>query len=169
MSYYTRKSYYQHIYRLRYITRYSNRLRNIEEDVAQHSFFVAAIILELYDHYEFDLGIALQAAIAHDILEADISDITHDIKVTHPELNNAIIAAEHMEISNYPLAVQRGYFLFDSHTVEGKIAQLADVLQVYQYILAEESLGNITTADIRTASEDRITQLEKELKDHERH
>ena len=48
--------YYNKIYRLEYIIRYSNVPRIHDESVASHSFFVAAILMKLNDDYDFDLG-----------------------------------------------------------------------------------------------------------------
>jgi 5'-deoxynucleotidase YfbR-like HD superfamily hydrolase len=163
------REYEDFIYRLKFITRYSNRFRVTDEDVAQHSFFVAAIILQLYETYEFDLGIALQAAVSHDILESDLSDVTHDIKKRHPRLQRAIEEAERLEIKKYPESVQIGYSIFEAQsTIEGLIANLADVMQVSQYARAEESLGNSTMRDILVESLQRAAALRRRLQEHVR-
>ena len=57
------------IYRMKHIIRYSNIQRISNENIAEHSFFVAANILELSKEYEFNIGKALQMAIVHDILK----------------------------------------------------------------------------------------------------
>ena len=155
------------IYRLRYITRYANRIRVRDEDVAQHSFFVSAIILKLHDDYKFDLGLALQLAVSHDITEADLSDVAHDVKQKHPKLAEEIKNAEIKELAKYPAAVIKGSVLFNAcSTVEGLIANLADVIQVRQYVLSELSIGNSTLSDIDIDSRSRMASLRKELKPH---
>jgi 5'-deoxynucleotidase YfbR-like HD superfamily hydrolase len=163
------REYYENIYRLRFVTRYSNRLRTIDEDVAQHSFFVAAIILRLHDIYDFDLGLALIAAVSHDIMESDLSDVTHDIKERYPRLRRCISEAEQAEIVKYPRAVQAGFSIFEHvSTVEGLVANLADVLQVVQYVRAEESLGNSTLSDVKQGALQRATALKRRLAKYER-
>jgi 5'-deoxynucleotidase YfbR-like HD superfamily hydrolase len=160
--------YYQHIYRLSFITRYSNLIRIRDEDVAQHSFFVAAIVLKLHEKYDFDLGLALQAAISHDITEGDITDVTHGIKRRHPDVAKSIRNAEDIEIRKYPQAVRTGVNVFESKCVEGLIANLADVLQVRQYVNTEVALGNTSMSYILTETARRINKLEEELYYYER-
>lgn len=161
--------YYSRIYRLAFINRYTNVVRVRNEDVAQHSFFVAAIILKLYDEYHFDLGLALQAAISHDITEADLSDITHDVKRDNPELAEAIKKAEQRAIRKYPQAVIEGFELFeDTEAVEGLIANLADVIQVEQYVSSEIQLGNNAIGEIEAETRLRKHRLRKVLKTYAR-
>lgn len=160
--------YYTQIYKLSFINRYTNVIRVRNEDVAQHSFFVSAIVLKLYDKYVFDLGKALQAAISHDITEADLSDITHEVKFKHKNLANEIRLAEEKEIQKYPEAVIEGVQIFNSISVEGLVVNYADVLQVNQYVLNEISLGNKNIFKIRIETERRINELKKELKQYER-
>jgi 5'-deoxynucleotidase YfbR-like HD superfamily hydrolase len=160
--------YYTQIYKLSFINRYTNIIRVRNEDVAQHSFFVAAIVLKLYDKYIFDLGKALQAAISHDITEADLSDITHEVKFKHKNLAKEIQLAEEKEIQKYPKAVIEGVQIFNSNLVEGLVVNYADVLQVNQYVLNEISLGNKNISKIRIETERRINELKKELKQYER-
>lgn len=157
------------IYKLRFINRYTNRVRVRDEDVAQHCFFVSAIVLKLHEIYDFDLKGALVAALSHDITEADLSDVTHDVKMKNPDLANEISKAEKREIGKYPIQVHVGFRIFDqSETVEGKVANLADVLQVQQYVLMEISLGNTTMNDIDNEARQRLSKLRRELKDYER-
>jgi len=157
------EEYYSHIHRLSFVTRYSNIPRIRNESVAEHSFFVAAIILKLKDDYKFNLGIALQLAISHDITEADLTDVTHRIKRNHPRLANEIASAERRELLKYPYAVQYGAKVFMGRSIEALIVNLADVIQVEQYALAEVNLGNSHMDDILKESNMRIHQLQKEI------
>lgn len=164
----TLKECYSKIYTLAFITRYSNRIRINDEDVAQHSFFVAAILLKLHEVYEFDLGKALLAAISHDITESDLSDVTYDIRQKYPEISDSIRHAEKQEVKLYPEAAQEGYNIFMGDTVEGTIANLADAIQVSQYANSELSLGNSTMVDVLTSSRQRVAALKEVLKPYER-
>lgn len=160
--------FYEHIYRLAFVTRYCNlpRLRN--ESVAEHSFFVAAIILQLKDEYKFILSSALKAAIAHDIAESDLGDPVHPVRERHPYLDAAYKTAEAVEMSKYPQQVQLGWSTFESVSVEGKVVQLADVLQVQQYAKSEIALGNTNMRPVLIGSKQRENKLRKELKSYER-
>ena len=161
--------YYRQLYKLAFIDRYSNRYRVTNENVAMHSFFVAAIVLQLYEEYDFNLRVALVAAISHDIMEADISDVTHDIKQRHKALSKELNKAEFIEVKKYPQLVQDGFEIFENNvTVESLVANLADVIQVYQYYTMEVSLGNLTVSDIGKESQERIRQYRKRLKPYER-
>ncbi len=164
----TLDEYYTKIYTLSFINRYTNVIRVKNEDVAQHSFFVAAIILKLHEDYDFDLGKALQAAISHDISEADLSDVTHDVKLKFPNLANEISLAESTVLKKYPPAVREGFLIFIGESVEGIIVNLADVIQVQQYLSNEIALGNAKMSSIENQTRVRRYALEQELKPYER-
>ena len=160
--------YYDKIYTLSFINRYTNVIRVKNEDVAQHSFFVAALVLKLHEKYDFDLGKALQAAISHDMSEADLSDVTHDVKVNFPDLAHEISIAELEVLKKYPKSVLDGVEIFLSNSTEGLIANLADVVQVQQYLSNEISLGNKKMFQIEAKTRERRNALEQELKQYER-
>ena len=164
----TLDEYYTKIYTLSFINRYTNVIRVKNEDVAQHSFFVSAIVLKLHEDYDFDLGKALQAAISHDISEADLSDVTHDVKVKFPNLANEISIAENTVLKKYPPAVRVGFLIFIGDSVEGLVVNLADVIQVQQYLSNEISLGNAKLSSIENQTRVRRHALEQELKSYER-
>lgn len=164
------EEYYQHIYRLAFITRYSNLPRIRDESVAEHSFFVAAIILKLDDIYTFDLGLSLTAAVSHDIVESDLCDPVHPIGVRHPNLKAAYKEAELIEIKKYPAAVQDGWKIYEgipTFRVEGIIAQYADVLQVKQYAEQELLLGNKWMNRVVVDIRGRLSKLKEELEPYE--
>jgi len=163
-----RIKYSNHIYKLITVHRYSTLPRIKTENVAEHSFFVAAILLSLWDEYEFDLGVALQAAISHDILEADFTDVIHPIKVKYPDIAIALVEAERCEIQKYPLATQHGYFIFCNDSVEGLVANYADVLQILQYVESEEKLGNTAVSDVRLEARQRAATLRDRMKPYAR-
>ncbi len=163
------KEYYSRIYKLSFITRYSSRFRIVNEDVAQHSFFVAAIVLKLYDEYSFNLGRALTAAVSHDILESDLGDISYILKSNHPNLNKAICEIEQKELEKYPNSVKLGINIYNNNSsVESKIVHLADVIQVQQYISMEKQLGNTSMKDIQFDILERLNKLREGLQPYER-
>ena len=79
---------------LRNLIRYQNVHRNINESVAEHSFYTAVFVLKLREYYEFNLEIALKTALVHDFAEASISDVPHNIKAANPKLSKALEETE---------------------------------------------------------------------------
>ena len=137
--------FYEDYYVLSYITRYSNVIRIKNESVAEHSFFVALLVLKLADTYNFDIQTALAYAIVHDMMEAEINDITHYTKSKYPEINKAVKDAETQAFNAFPDGWIKSYYEFgkmypDSN--EMLIVKLADVIQCSQYAKHEMKLGN---------------------------
>ena len=129
---------------LRSLIRYQNCNRLINESVAEHSFYVAVFVLKLREYYDFNLEVALKTALIHDIPEARISDIPHNIKLANPEVAAALEKAEEKVtvdmLSEEANALLKSFNHGD--TVEGKICQLADVLSVVLYANDEIKCGN---------------------------
>jgi len=132
------------LYRLKFIIRYSNLPRVRDESVAEHSFFVAAICIDILPEYpEADMGKVLLMANIHDWAEARIDDIAHDVKRDYPNINKAIKAAEVKVMKRYPQYVQDAYTEYEAGvTLEAKIVKLADIKQCIQYLDTEVELGN---------------------------
>ena len=165
----TDEEYYEKLYRLTYIVRYSNVPRVKDEDVAQHSFLVAALLFQLRTEYDFSLGAALEIAVAHDILEAETSDVCHLMKKEHPDLYNALKNAEKDAAKKYPKRIRFALEEYDENkTVESKIVHLADAMQCKQYAENEIRLGSSYYFDeVIDNSKKRIKILRKELEDKE--
>ena len=138
----------QKVYNLKFIQRYSITPRITNETVAEHSFFVATYVMELYKDYKFDLNKAVQMAIIHDFAESFIGDITLSTKTMCPELVNEL------------------YREYEQRTsVESLIVKLADTMQVKQYAGNEIELGNnsITMRSIFSRAVDDIDLFERKL------
>jgi 5'-deoxynucleotidase YfbR-like HD superfamily hydrolase len=135
--------FYAQIYKLSCITRYSGVPRIKDESVAEHSFFVASLVVELHKKYDFDLGKALLIAITHDWAESYIGDITWSVKKQFEQIKSAAHQAEH-HIMKYTFRdVYPSWLEYQElSTVEAKIVALADVIQVAQYAENEVKLGN---------------------------
>ena len=129
---------------LRSLIRYQNCNRLVNESVAEHSFYVAVFVLKLREYYDFNLEVALKTALIHDIPEARISDMPHNIKLANPEVAAALEKAEEKVtidmLSEEANALLKSFNHGD--TVEGKICQLADVLSVVLYANDEIKCGN---------------------------
>ena len=100
--------------------------------------------MKLREYYDFNLEVALKTALIHDIPEARISDIPHNIKIANPEVAAALEKAE--EKFTIDMLSEEANTLLKSFnhgdTVEGKICQLADVLSVVLYANDEIKCGN---------------------------
>lgn len=165
------KDFYETIYRLKCITRYSNVPRISSESVAEHSFFVASIVIDLHSKYEFDLGKAISMAIVHDWAESFVDDVTVATKNMFPEIREAIHRAEEMiyekVFSGMPCKLWKE--LNSQDTIESMIVKYADVLQCAQYSEHEVRLGNHGYMDeVLTSSLNRAKVLEEEIKEYER-
>jgi len=159
------EDYYERLYRLTYIVRYSNVPRVKNEDVAQHSFLVSAILFQLREEYEFNLGEALSISTAHDILESETSDVSHLLKKEHPDLYVALKKAEKDAIVKFPKAIQVSIRKYDENkTLEARVVHLSDAMQCQQYAENEIKLGSSHYFDeVRTNSIKRINLLKAEL------
>lgn len=152
------------IYRLAYIVRYSNIPKIRSENVAEHSFFVSTIVLDLYERYSFDAGKALLAAMSHDIPEYELNDCPHIIKKKYPSIAKAFKECEAKVYDTLPTKIKEGLDIYYSDTVEGKIVHLADVIQCKQYAESEIKLGNTGyMTKVYMDSCNRIKVLEKGL------
>ena len=129
---------------LRSLIRYQNCPRLINESVAEHSFYVAIFVLKLKEYYNFNLETALKTALIHDIPEAYISDIPHNIKVNNPELLNIVENIEEKimkdRLSDYAVELLKNFNI--GNTPEGLICQLADIISVVLYAKDELAVGN---------------------------
>jgi 5'-deoxynucleotidase YfbR-like HD superfamily hydrolase len=165
------KQFSQEIYALKALTRYNNKFKLINESVAEHSFFVAILILKLYEVYNFDLEKALSMGLIHDVPELHLSDITYDVKRNFPKLRDSILDAEKSIIDKrYP--EWRHLFnelVVNVESVESMIVVLADVMSCIQYASTEIDLGNSGyMKNVLKESKKRMRELEKKLKKHRR-
>ena len=164
-------NYLEDIYRLKHVKRYSNIPKITEESVAEHGFFVAAIVIKLHEEYKFDLGQALVIAISHDMTEMELNDCPWVIKQKYPEIAAAYAKCEEDVSKTLPTMVAWGARAFDAEdkTVEAKIVHLADAMQCLQYSGIEIKLGSDGyMQNVHVNAERRILDAQKELKEYER-
>lgn len=139
------EKFYDRFYSLSYIQRYSNVIRIKNESVAEHSFYVALIVLKLADTYNFDVQTALACAIIHDLLEAEINDVTHYTKSKYPKIKEAIDEAEIDAFNSLEEGWIKSYSEFARLHPESNeilVVKLADVIQCSQYANHEMKMGN---------------------------
>lgn len=160
-------NWYKDLYRLQFITRYSNIPRVRDENVAQHSFFVASLCLEIMeglDKTKFSQAKVLTMAISHDWAEADIDDIAHNVKRDYPAIKKALKVAERKAMAKYPKYIQDVFQEYDeTDTIESHIVQLADTLQCVQYLESEVNLGNRYMEPLLEESRNYLPKLEARL------
>ena len=136
-------TFYEDIYRLNYIIRYSNLPRINNESVACHSFMVAMIVLKLKDEYIFNLERAIFMALIHDLPEYATNDIPRTIKQKYNKLKIALEEIEDEILKNFNPIVRQLITEFESRkTIESIIVKLADSIQCLQYAENEIKLGN---------------------------
>jgi 5'-deoxynucleotidase YfbR-like HD superfamily hydrolase len=128
--------------------RYNNRIRIKDEDLAQHSYYVAYNIIQVGYDYKIKKEIVQEAvcrAIFHDLDEQFTSDIPHDCKVEYPQLKSMVteIGFKYI-IKNAPFASQ--YFIDYSQKkdLSNLLIDIGDAISVLQYTNREILLGNST-------------------------
>jgi len=164
-------NYLEDIYKLKFVKRYSNVPRIHDESVAEHGFFVAAIVFDLYETYDFDLGKAVVIAVSHDMTEIELNDCPHIIKRKYPKIAEAYEECEKDVADLLPWPARWGAQQFDSKelSLESRIVHLADAIQCLQYSQIELKLGNRGyMEEVHEASEFRILKLKRGLEEHER-
>ena len=146
---------------LRSLIRYQTLNRLINESVAEHTFYVAIFVLKLKEYYNFNLEIALKMELIHDIPEAYISDIPHNIKKKNPALRKIVEQLEE-EVIKDRLSEDAMDLLNqfnNGSTPEGLICQLADIISVILYVQDELNLGNLNFKQIVKPSLERINEV----------
>lgn len=153
------------LYKLKNIIRYNTRPRQTNESVAEHSFYVAVIALELCDEYKFNKTITnniIIKALLHDMPEIEINDITYDAK-------------ERLNLRPYLKKYEDDYFdrrfpkyaklMKNADNLEQLVVDLADAYSVLQYANHEISLGNKTDEmlTIRETIEPRIVSIREKI------
>ena len=158
-------NYLEDVYILSHIKRYSTVHTIREESVAEHGYFVAAIVMKLHEDYTFNLGFAIQVAIAHDMPEMELNDVPRLIKNKYPRIAAAFKECEQEVKEQLPMAVQ---FALDEYelnsSIEAKIVHYADAIQCEQFSLTEVKLGNKGYMEaVLIKSRERISHYTKTL------
>ena len=152
------------LYKLKYIIRYSNAERVNNEDVAQHSFYVSVLVIQLHQEFpKANLGRMLFMSTIHDWPEAEIDDVAHSVKRDYPAVARALKSAERKVIKQYSKNVQEAFLEYEDGTsLEASIVKLADIMQCIQYLESEVALGNTTVQTMLDESiESHYKQKEK--------
>lgn len=142
------------------IIRYNNRAKIKEENVAEHTFYVAATVLRICKMFNLSNEVkykALEFATVHDIPEMFTGDMPYDTKVSNPELAELLQVAEINELERNMPEFADAYKQFCEEerieTLPFLVTKLADTVSVLQYSNLEVELGN-RTKEMRSINED---------------
>lgn len=155
----------EEIYELRNLIRYNNKPKLHTESVAEHSFYVTLISLELCKEYNLSDDIIRQClikALLHDMPEMEINDITHEAKEKLGIRKLLEKYENEFYQKNYPEYVR---LMENNNNIVDAIVEYADILSVQQYVNLEIDLGN-QTKDIKEISNNvqkRITDIKQKL------
>lgn len=161
-------------YPLKKIIRYNHRNRLQDESVAEHTCFVSLFCLKIMSQlnltHEQERQVLILAAL-HDTCESRSSDIPHDVKANYPEMQAILDKIE----KDYYEERWKTYIgdVYKPDEMVYNILKLADAYSVYQWVLNEKALGNVSDCieEIYVESANRlkkytgiINKLEKENK-----
>lgn len=131
--------------RMSNMIRYNNEVHIHNENVAEHSFYVAVYAMEICDILDLSIyyrRLVVEKALIHDIHEIELSDIPHNVKKNIEGFEERCIAFEK--------EFNKDYFADIIYRIEGdkyeqlieSIVELADVISVKQYAQQEVEFGN---------------------------
>ena len=150
------------LYRLKFITRYSNVPRVRDESVAEHSFFVASIAMQLMDKFpDADRAKVIGMATIHDWAEAHVDDVAHDVKRDYPKVGRALKDAEAKVMKRYGIWAQELYEEYEKGvSLEARIVKYCDIKQCVQYLQTEVDMGNKYMQPLLDDSQDLLQSYE---------
>lgn len=156
--------------RMSNMIRYNNEVHIHNENVAEHSFYVAVYAMEISDILDLSIyyrRLVVEKALIHDIHEIELSDIPHNVKKNIEGFEEKCIDFEY-EFNNdyFPNIINRIKGDRYEELIES-IVELADIISVKQYAQQEVEFGNKKKfAPILENSEIRITNCMSKIKKH---
>lgn len=167
--------------RARFVERYGSFPHIHQENVAEHSFYVALYSLMLWHETDgiAELGIVLSRALMHDIEESVTGDMLRAVKYSSKEMKKSMDDAgsrllrtllQHMMANagdsreDYANAHMHESWAFAKNdTNEGAIVATADLLCVVSYAHIESQFGNRHARRIRMEVADNLNKLKEKL------
>lgn len=141
--------------------RYNHRLRNHEESVATHSFYVGLFCLRIMEQIPLNLyqiNKVLILALLHDTPESKTSDIPHDLKMDYPEIEKILKEIEDdyykERWSNYSNVIN------EKDEITRSIVKLADAYSVHQFCIIEFESGNVSK-EMKEVDEESVSRIER--------
>lgn len=153
------------------LMRYNGRYKIKNENIAEHSFYVAYNVLNICHKYNIPDEIKLKAlefAVIHDIPELYTNDICYITKRDNPKLAAILDEVEKDFVENEMPEIRDAFFELQNskNSIEHTILKLADGLSVLQFASREIALGNQSEEmlEIQNESKQRVEQLENILR-----
>lgn len=132
--------------RLSNMKRFNNSIHMHDENVAEHSFYVALYSMEICNILRINgelRSVIIERALIHDVHEIELSDIPHDVKAKNPEiLDFCLKFEEDYNNKNFPKIMARQDNLRHELDFIQNVVELADIISVKQYSLQECEFGN---------------------------
>ena len=155
--------------RMSFMKRFNNAVHIHEENVAEHSFYVAMYAYALCDELKISGELRqtiIEKALIHDVHETVVSDIPHNVKKMDGDVVHFFESYErHYNRNNFE-QLEKTYnrmFAVDQGICD-LVVMLADVLSVRQYSELEVSLGNKHFEEILEGANKRISECIEQLK-----
>lgn len=167
--------------RLKDIQRCNNFHKIVSEDVAQHSWYVSILAMNIVDEYnsyhtehntegytKLDTLEVLRKALLHDTDECFTSDIPYNIKHSDPDTHEVIEKAlnKHMDevyegVSEIVLSYKQSAQQCKDDK-SGYIVGIADMLELAIYCYEEVTMGNLWMMSLLTKANDLTIQMMKQ-------
>ena len=155
--------------RMSFMKRFNNAVHIHDENVAEHSFYVAMYAYALCDELKISGELRqtiIEKALIHDVHETVVSDIPHNVKKMDGDVEHFFESYErHYNRNNFE-QLEKTYnrmFAVDQGICD-LVVMLADVLSVRQYSELEVSLGNKHFEEILEGANKRILECIEQLK-----
>ena len=153
-----KNAFFEKVYGLQNIKRFSNRTVVVVHSPAEHCYYVALLAQFIAEHENmkrdpkdhFDLGVLFAKALGHDIPESITGDILFPIKHSSEAIHQKIVELEEVAVKDellkyLPKQLQAKYFdniINCKEGREGELVALCDQLEVLYYLAEERKLGN---------------------------
>lgn len=157
------------------MVRYNNTVHIHDENVAEHSFYVAFYTMEICEMLHLDEMSSLAAvcrAIYHDVHETEISDIPHNVKLElfgDTNFNDLCVEYENRyNQDNFSKNESRIFYnTINDRNLILAIVDLADVISVRMYARQEVEIGNTKRfGEIVTNSVNRMNDALQRIEKH---
>lgn len=155
--------------RMSNMIRYNNAVHIHNENVAEHSFYVAMYAMCICDFLHTGdkfRSVSIEKALIHDVHEIEISDIPHNVKHSMEGLSEQCIKFEEWYNATHFTTLQRDLNEFSNtqQAVINIVVELADILSVRQYSQQEVEFGNVKRfGEIVESTNNRIDRCLEDL------
>lgn len=155
--------------RMSNMIRYNNAVHIHNENVAEHSFYVAMYAMCICDFLHTGdkfRSVVIEKALIHDVHEIEISDIPHNVKHSMEGLSEQCIKFEEWYNATHFTTLQRDLNEFSNtqQAVINIVVELADILSVRQYSQQEVEFGNVKRfGEIVESTNNRIDRCLEDL------